>query len=588
VAHEPVLVSTLAIGLTAAYLMGLVARRLGLPVIVGYLVAGMLIGPFTPGFVADQAVAAELAEIGVILLMFGVGIQFSIRELMAVRSVALPGAIGQITLAAVLGTLAGLWLGWDPPGALVLGLALSVASTVVLVRALADRGELDTLTGHVALGWLIVQDLFAVGVLVLLPSLARLTAAGESGAAGAITELALAFGKATVFAVLMVLVGTRAVPWLLRETARQGSRELFTLAVLATALGIAYLSSAAFGVSLALGAFLAGAVVGETDLSHQAAADALPLRDAFAVLFFVSVGMLVNPAYLVAHPTAILAVLGVVLIATPLMTFVLVTVRGYPSHLGLTVGAGLGQIGEFSFIVASLGLSLGLMPADGLQLVVAAALVSITVNQLLLRAVDPIAGAIARRPRLARLLDRPSAAMKRLSRAEPTEPLRSHAVICGYGRVGRLVATALDRRGFRYVVITDDRRAVERLRRAGGLALYGDAANPALLAEARVDTANVLVAAVPNAHTVRLIMERARAVNPRLALVVRTHSEREAEHLRQLGGNLQVVHAELELAVQMTRYTLRRFGLSTNEAEAIAQGLRSRGGRPWSTARPAG
>jgi CPA2 family monovalent cation:H+ antiporter-2 len=589
VAHEPVLISTIAVGLTLAFVCGLIARRLRLPVIVGYLLAGIFVGPFTPGLLADQTVATELAELGVILLMFGVGIHFSIRDLLSVKTIAVPGAFGQILVATVLGTLTGLALGWDVAGAVVLGLAISVASTVVLLRALMERGELNSTPGRVAVGWLIVEDLFTVVVLVLLPSIAPLL--GGASVAGTTTgnpveEVGLALAKATLFALLMIVVGIRVVPWLLRMTARQGSRELFTLAVLATALGIAYLSYAVFGVSLALGAFLAGAVVGESDLSHQAAADALPLQDAFAVLFFVSVGMLVDPTYLMENPLAIVTVLAVVVVAKALAAFAIVALLGQPPRVGLTVAAGLAQVGEFSFILATLGLSLALLPDDGFQLVVAASVVSITLNPFLFRLVDPLAQRLTEDPRLSRLVNRGAGHLSQLDRTRGEPAVRSHAVICGFGRVGRLVSTALDRRGFRYVVISDDRRQVEELRERGVLALYGDAANIDLLREAHVDTANVVVAAVPSGHAVRLILERARAIDPRIALVARTHSEQEAVHLREVGGDVQVVHAELELAVQMTRYTLRRFGLSTNEAEAIAQGLRSRGGRPWGAPTP--
>ncbi|MDQ3406819.1 MAG: cation:proton antiporter, partial [Chloroflexota bacterium] len=358
--HEPVLISTIAIGLTAAFIGGLVARRLRLPAIVGYLVAGMAIGPFTPGLVADEEIATELAEIGVILLMFGVGIHFSFRDLLAVRSIAVPGAIGQVVVATLLGVLLGSALGWGLGGGIVLGLAVSVASTVVLLRALMERNELDTVQGRIAVGWLIVEDIFTVVVLILLPTVAPLlggnAGTGAPGEFGALGEVLLALGKAGLFALLMGLFGIRVVPWLLGVVAREGSRELFTLAVLALALGIAFASSAVFGVSFALGAFLAGAVVSESDMSHQAAADALPLRDAFAVLFFVSVGMLLDPRFLLAQPLAILAVVFLIVGVKWLTKFVIVAAFGYPLRTGLTVAAGLAQIGEFSFILASLGL----------------------------------------------------------------------------------------------------------------------------------------------------------------------------------------------------------------------------------------
>ncbi|MBA2254457.1 MAG: cation:proton antiporter, partial [Chloroflexi bacterium] len=479
--------------------------------------------------------------------------------------------------------------GWGLAGGVVLGLAISVGSTVVLLRTLAERSDLDSPQGRLAVGWLIVEDLFTVVVLVLLPTLAPLVggttteaaAAGPLGSLGLgpIGELLLALGKIVLFGVLMVVVGMRVVPALLTVVARERSRELFTLAVLAVALGIAYVAFAVFGVSFALGAFLAGVVVSESDMSHQAAADALPLRDAFAVLFFVSIGMLVDPAFLLANPLAILAVAAIVIVAKPVAVFSLVALAGYPSRVALTVAAGLAQIGEFSFILATLGIALGLLPRDGLQLVVAGSILSITVNPLLLGAVEPIARRIATSARLARRMERRVASQEPLPMAPGREPTRGHAIICGYGRVGRLIASALDRRGFPYFVITDDRREVDRLRDAGVPALYGDAANAAILEHAHVATARVIVVATREPHAARLIAEGARAINPRVPLVVRTHSEREASYLRASGEGIQPIHGELELAVQMSRYTLRRFGVSSAEDELIAQGLRDRGGR---------
>ncbi len=589
--HEPVLISTIAIGLTAAFIGGLVARRLRLPAIVGYLVAGMAIGPFTPGLVADEEIATELAEIGVILLMFGVGIHFSFRDLLAVRSIAVPGAIGQVVVATLLGVLLGSALGWGLGGGIVLGLAVSVASTVVLLRALMERNELDTVQGRIAVGWLIVEDIFTVVVLILLPTVAPLlggnAGTGAPGEFGALGEVLLALGKAGLFALLMGLFGIRVVPWLLGVVAREGSRELFTLAVLALALGIAFASSAVFGVSFALGAFLAGAVVSESDMSHQAAADALPLRDAFAVLFFVSVGMLLDPRFLLAQPLAILAVVFLIVGVKWLTKFVIVAAFGYPLRTGLTVAAGLAQIGEFSFILASLGLSLGLLPVEGFQLVVAGALLSITINPLLFGAITPIEALLRRRPRLARLLERRAGALATLEGGAGKEPLRGHAILCGYGRVGRMISSALERRGFRYVVITQDRREVESLRDDGVPALYGDASNPELLEQARIHEARTIIVAISDPHATRLIVERARAANERISLVVRTHSDVEASHLQTVSGNIQAVHGGRELAVQMTRYALRRFGVSATEAEAIAQGLRRRAsGEPHIDRRP--
>jgi CPA2 family monovalent cation:H+ antiporter-2 len=481
-------------------------------------------------------------------------------------------------------------LGWGPTAGAVLGLAISVGSTVVLLRTLLERNELDSPQGRVAVGWLIVEDLLTVLVLVLLPALAPIvlgtapvaaadaTATGPLGM-GAAGELLLALGKVVLFAVLMFVVGMRVVPALLAIVARERSRELFTLSVLAVALGIAYVAYAVFGVSFALGAFLAGVVVSESDMSHQAAADALPLRDAFAVLFFVSVGMLVDPGYIVANVGAVIAIAAVIMLAKPLAVGTFVTLAGHPPRVAMSVAAGLSQIGEFSFILATLAVSLALLPADGLQLVVAGSIVSITLNPLLFRATAWLGARIGALGPFTRLADRRATAQVALPGRSRAEPVRNHALICGYGRVGRLITSALDRRGFPYLVITDDRREVDRLRAAGVPALYGDAANATLLRHAHIDTARVVVVATREPHAARLVAERSREINPRVPLVIRTHSEREATRLRGSGDGIQPIHAELELAVQMSRYTLRRFGVSTAEVEAIAQGLRDRGGR---------
>jgi CPA2 family monovalent cation:H+ antiporter-2 len=377
----------------------------------------------------------------------------------------------------------------------------------------------------------------------------------------------------------MVVFGARLVPWLLGVVARLHDREIFTLAAVAVALGIAWLSYAVFGLSLALGAFLAGAVVSESDTSHQVAADAMPLREVFSVLFFVSVGMLVDPAFLAGHIPAIIAIVAVVVVAKALTAFLIVALLGHPPRVGLTVAAGLAQIGEFSFILATLGLSLGLLPNDGLQLVVSAALVSITLNPFLFRGVDPATRWIADHPRLGRLRGGRAPELSVLPRGA-TAP-QNHAVIVGSGRVGMLIAGALSRRNFRFLIISLERREVESVRRQGAQALFGDATNPELLELAGIEHARVLVVAIPDAHAAQLIVERARALNSRLSLVVRTHSERQLGDLARLGPPIQPVHGEVELAVQMTRYTLRRFGVSTMEAEAVAEGLRGRGGRPW-------
>ncbi len=403
--HSAALLETLAIGLVAAFIGGLVATKLRLPTIVGYLVAGVFVGPFTPGLVADTGTAQELAELGVILLMFGVGIHFSVGDLLAVRSTAIPGAIGQILVATLLGIGLGIALGWGFAGGLVLGLAVSVASTIVLLRALEARDEVDSPQGRIAVGWLIVEDLFTVLVLVLLPSLAPMLLGQGGDTGGVVIDLVVALAKLGAFAALMLVVGVRVVPRLLLWVKATGSRELFTLSVLAVAIGIAVAAYAVFGVSFALGAFLAGVVLNESEISHQAAEDALPLRDAFAVLFFVSVGMLFDPAFLARQPGAIILVTLLVVVAKSLAAFAIVVLLRRPLRVALTVGAALSQVGEFSFILATLGLSLALIPEDAFQLVVAAALVSITLNPFLFRLIGPLEAAIRSRPGLLRVLD---------------------------------------------------------------------------------------------------------------------------------------------------------------------------------------
>jgi K+:H+ antiporter len=584
--HEPVLITTIAVGLAAAFVGGFIAQRLRLPTIVGYIVAGIVIGPFTPGVNADTAVASELAEIGIILLMFGVGIEFSIRDLLAVRSIAIPGAIGQIVVATVLGTALGVGLGWGVGGGVVLGLALSIASTVVLLRAISDRGELDTPQGRIAVGWLIVEDLITVVILVLLPTMAPLLGGtGEAdgdGVAGFI-DISVALGKAALFAVVMIVAGARLVPRLLGVVANTGSKELFTLAVLAIALGLAWLASEVFGVSFALGAFLAGAVVSESDTSHQALADALPLRDAFAVLFFVSVGMLLDPATLAAMPMAVLAVFLLVVVAKGLFKLGAVLLAGYPVRVALTVGAGLAQVGEFSFILGTVGLSLGLLPTEGFQLIVAGSLLSIAVNPLLFHLVDPLEARLVDNRLVQRWLDRRAGALAQpleppvaASEMDEAGPPRLHAILCGYGQVGRMIARALERRGFTFAVISQQRGEVQQLRARGVLALYGEATNVELLERAHVETARVVIVAGADPRAAYLIVDRAKAINPALDFVVRTGSDEEMTRLRALSPRVQTVHGQRELAVQMARYALRRFGLNAAEAEAVAQGLRGR------------
>jgi len=558
------LIVTLATGMGLALLFGFVALKLRMPALVGYLVAGVLIGPATPGFVADVDLARQLAEIGVILLMFGVGLHFSPTELMAVRRLAVRGALTQMALAVGLGYLVGSLWGWEPGAALVFGLALSVASTVVLLRSLEERGVLHTINGHVALGWLVVQDLAMVLVLVLLPAFAPFLGGaspeavhGVAVSSGVIGALGATLGKVALFVSLMLVVGRRVFPWLLAQVARAGSRELFTLCTIAVALVIALGSAELFGVSFALGAFLAGMVLGESPLSARAARESLPLRDAFAVLFFVSVGMLFDPSVLVREPAAVLGAVGVIMLASPLAAFGLVLAHRYPLNTALTLAAGLAQIGEFSFILAGLGVSLGLLPREGQNLILAGALISIALNPLLFRAVEPAQAWIRRRSRLARRLERPDDPLAELPMSVDARLLTDHVLLVGYGRVGKRIVEALRGAGQKLVVVEQDRERVEVLRERGLAAVSGDAAEPAVLIQGHVARARMLVIATPQLYGVRRMMETARMLNPDIEIMVRTHSDEEGELLRK-EGVVTVFMGEHELARGMIEHILAR------------------------------
>jgi CPA2 family monovalent cation:H+ antiporter-2 len=576
------LIATVVIALVLAFCGGFVAKKLHLPALVGYLLAGVAVGPFTPGFVGDTSLARQLAEIGIVLLMFGVGLHFSTKDLLAVRQIALPGAVGQIAVATVIGAAIALAWGWSFGASLVLGLALSVASTVVLLRALEERNALNTVNGHIAVGWLVVEDLAMVLALVLLPALAR-PLGGETpvgvvtlSGAGLGLTLLLTIGKLLFFIVLVVLVGKRLVPWLLEQVARTGSRELFTLSVLAVALGIAYGSAELFGVSFALGAFFAGVVLSESDFSHQAAADSLPLKDAFAVLFFVSVGMVFDPAILLRRPLELLAVVLVVLLGKSLAAFAIVLAFGYPVTTALTVSASLAQIGEFSFILAGLGVTLGLLPREGRDLILAAAIVSITLNPLLFAAIDPLTGWLQKRPRLTAWLERSGDRLATLPGARDEEGLRDHAVIVGYGRVGRMIGDVLQAQGLPLLVVDQNRRLVENLRQRGIHAVYGDATAAGVLKAARVDRARLLIVAIPEGFQLRRILELARKANPRIDTAVRTHSVGELAYLERHGVGAAIMGAR-ELALGLTDYALRSLGIPENKARLIVQECRTSG-----------
>ena len=557
--HSVSLINTIAAGLGLALVLGFLAALVRLPALVGYLLAGVIIGPFTPGFVADAEIAAQLAEIGVMLLMFGVGLHFSLDDLLAVRKIAVPGALVQIGVATLMGGTLALWWDWPLGAALVFGLALSVASTVVLLRALESLGLLDSYTGRIAVGWLVVEDLAMVLVLVLLPPLAGTLGGSANGAdASAIwTTLGVTLLQVGGFVVLMLVVGRRAFPWILWQVARTNSRELFTLCVVAAAVSIAFASAALFGVSFALGAFFAGMVMRESEFSQRAAEESLPLRDAFAVLFFVSVGMLFDPSVLIDRPLQVLAVVLVIVVGKSIAACLLVLAFRYPLNTALTVSASLAQIGEFSFILVGLGVSLGLMPAEGQSLILAGALISIATNPLWFSLIAPLQKWLHAHSSFARALESRDDPLAELPTGTEARYLSRQVVLVGYGRVGRRIAAALTAHHIPFVVAEQNRELVEKLRAQGIAAVWGDAAEPSVLIQAHVARARVLVIATPDAMNVRQMIETARTLNPTIETVVRSHNEDEARLLTQ-EASATVFLGEEELAQAMARDVVRR------------------------------
>jgi CPA2 family monovalent cation:H+ antiporter-2 len=559
--HDISLITTLAAAFGFALVFGFLAERLKLPALVGYLLAGIVIGPATPGFVADINTASQLSEIGVMLLMFGVGLHFSIDDLLSVKRVALPGAVVQMTLATVLGYGIGWWWGWTPGMALIFGLSLSCASTVVLLKALETRGILDSMNGRIAVGWLVVEDLATVLILVLLPPLAGILG-GTGAPAGDATPLWQSLGKTLLeiaaFIALMLIVGRRALPWLLWQVARTGSRELFTLSVIAAAIGIAYGAAQLFSVSFALGAFFAGTVMRNSEFSHRAAEESLPLRDAFSVLFFVAVGMLFDPAILIEQPWQVLAVVAIIIVGKSIAALLLVIALRYPLNTALTVAASLAQIGEFSFILAGLGMTLGLFSAAGMSLVLAGALISIALNPFVFAAVEPIRKWALAHSELARNLEAREDPYAQLPMSTERKYLEGQVVLVGYGRVGHRIAETLRTQGIPYVVVEQNRELVESLRSQGIAAVSGNAAEPDVLIQAHIAHAAMLVIATPDAINLRQMADIARTLNPAIEVVLRTHSEDESALLRKDGIGI-VFYGEEELARGMTQHVLQRF-----------------------------
>lgn len=566
--HEITLITTIAAGLGLALIMGFLAARLKLPPLVGYLVAGIILGPATPGFVADLELAGQLAEIGVMLMMFGVGLHFSLADLLAVRGIAIPGAIVQILVATALGAGTAMWWGWDLGSAIVFGVSLSVASTVVLLRALEGRGQLNTVNGRIAVGWLIVEDLVVVVILVLLPTMAELlgstAAEGNSSQRSPGRTIVVALAEVAAFLALMLIVGRRMMPRLLWAVARTGSRELFTLGVISAAVGVAYLAAELFSVSFALGAFFAGMMLRESSLSHRAAQESLPLRDAFSVLFFVSVGMLFDPHVLVSEPLLVLATTAIIMLGKTIAAVGLVLLFRYPLNTALTVGASLAQIGEFSFILAGLGVSLGLLSMEGQSLILAGALISISLNSFLFTAVEPARRWIRSRSSLARALERSDDPLSELPASVNQALLTQHVLLVGYGRVGRRIAEALSAQGLPYVVAEQNRELVEELRRKHIPAVTGNASEPAVLIQAHVARARLLVIATPDPVQVRKMVDIARTLNPGIETLLRTHNDEEAALMQR--ENLGTVFmGEHELARAMTRQVLIRMSAAVYE-----------------------
>jgi CPA2 family monovalent cation:H+ antiporter-2 len=531
--HETPLIAIITAGFGIAFVLGLLAQRLKLSPLVGYLLAGVVVGPFTPGWVADPKLANELAEIGVILLMFGVGLHFSLKDLLSVRMVAIPGALGQMAVTTGLGFLLSRAFGWTPAAGLVFGLSLSVASTVVLLRALQSRRIVQTERGRIAMGWLIVEDLVMVLALVLLPVLAQSLNHPEQSASALILSLAQTLGKVAAFIAFMLIVGKRVIPLVLHYVAHTGSRELFRLAVLAIAMGVAFGASALFDVSFALGAFFAGMILSESELSQRAAEETLPLRDAFAVLFFVSVGMLFNPMVLITHPWPLLATIAIILVGKFVVSLSLLHLAGRRGETAFTVAGSLAQIGEFSFILTGLGVGLGLLPQEGRDLILAAAIISIIANPPLLamalRISDHRAASAAKAAEMAIL------------------PLAGHTILIGYGRVGSVVAEGLAAAGMSVLVIENSDDAVGKAVTAGLTVISGNAADPSILRRANLAGAARLIVAIPNAFEAGQIVEQAHRANPTLSVVARAHSDQEVEHLTALGASLTIL-GERELA----------------------------------------
>jgi CPA2 family monovalent cation:H+ antiporter-2 len=590
--HNIPLLTTIAGGFAAAWVLGLITQRLGLSPIVGYLLAGVVIGPYTPGFVGDAHLAQQLAEVGVILMMFGVGLHFHLKDLMAVRWVAVPGAIVQSAAATLVAMTAFHFFGWSWKAGMVLGMAMAVASTVVLLRVLMDKDMLNTSHGHVAVGWLIVEDIFTVLALVFVPMLAIDSIAAAAPAAadaasvaapapaagpGPLATIGWAIAKLIALVLIVLFAGSKIVPWILAQVARLRSRELFTLTVLVLSITIAVGSAVFFGASVALGAFLAGMVVAQSPTSHQAAADALPLRDAFSVLFFVAVGMLFDPSFIIKQPWMLAAALAIVLLVKPLAALIIVAILGYPVRTALTVALGLAQIGEFSFILGQVALEHKLLPQDGQHILVGAAMISITLNPMLFGAIDRIERAVERTPWLWNLLNARAAkkqkAINQVAQPQIAASDKPIAVIVGYGPVGRVVDALLRDAGFHTVIVEMNMKSVEALNASGRTAIFGDANRPQILEEAGVRRASYLVVTLPHAVSRTDLIHAARELNPNVQIIMRARYLAEGDALRA-AGSTRTVFEEGETGIGMARQVMELRGMPAATIDQMLTALR--------------
>ena len=572
----------LSVSLVLALVLGLLTQRLRLSPIIGYLLAGIVLGPHTPGFVADPKMAHDFAEVGVILLMFGVGLHFNFNDLLSVRRIAIPGSIGQILVASALGTMVVLSFGMGVGKGIVLGIAVSVASTVVLIRVLSDNDLLQTNQGHIAIGWLILEDIFTVFVLVVLPAMASIWGQSRGGGEGLLIAFIWAIAKFAGLSLLVVIVGRKAIPWLLSFVARTQSRELFTLTILSLALAVATGSAALFGVSMALGAFLAGIVVGQTEVSHQAAADALPMRDAFAVLFFVSVGMLFDPQAIIKESRLLVALLGIILLAKPLTAFLIIWVLRYSVRTAITVALALAQIGEFSFLLANEAMRLGLLSADGQSLLVACALISIAANPILFRAITPFEQWLRSKERIWRILSQRSnyegvmlnkEEQLRLSKRRQKSGIKTRAVIVGYGPVGQTASRILKDFDIPVAIIDLNLDTVRNLIESGQAAIYGDASRRDILKAAGIQEADYLLVTIPDIFTRTGVIVTARELNPELHVFTRARYIQERAWLEEMGAT-DICTEEAETAIGLAILLLREIGADGDRIQKEIQEIR--------------